>query len=245
MANGVPNPGRLILLDVARSLALVAMVMYHFVYDLQMFGYIAPGTAVTGFWAIFSRVVAGSFLCLMGFSLFLAHGRGVRWVKVWSRFAMITGAALLITIASYFALGERFIFFGILHSIAFASLAGLAFLHLPAPILLALAGGIAALPQLLRFEALGEPALIWLGLGTTPSFAADFVPVFPWFAAALLGIAIAKLLSNTGGLAWLAAFPSTPHLRALAFPGRHSLAVYLVHQPVLIGLLWCFAWATR
>ena len=245
-------------------MALVAMVTYHFVYDLEMFGYVAPYTALAGPWAFFARGVAGSFLCLAGISLYLAHGPEtvgpetvgpktdpskkyggrVRWRKFWPRFAMIAAAAGLITLATRYGLGERFIYFGILHAIAFSSLAGLAFLRLPVAALLALAAATAALPYLYRFEAASSPWLIWLGLGTTPSMAADFVPVFPWFAPVLLGIAIARSLRNTAAMARIAAVPATPLLRALAFPGRHSLAVYLIHQPVLIGLLWGFARAT-
>lgn len=242
---GASAAGRLVLLDLARTMALVAMATYHFVYDLEMFGYVAPYTALAGPWAIFARTVAASFLCLVGISLYLAHGQGIRWHKFWPRLAMIAAAAVLITIATRYALGERFIYFGILHSIAFASLTGLAFLRLPPVVLLAVAAGIAALPQLYRFEAASAPWLVWLGLGTTPSMAADFVPVFPWFAPVLLGIATARILTITGALARIAAFPTSRRLRALSFPGRHSLAFYLIHQPVLIGLLACFNWVTR
>lgn len=242
--NAVVPISRLVLLDIARTMALVAMATYHFVYDLEMFGYIAPYTAVHGPWAIFARCVAATFLCLVGIGLYLAHGQGIRWGKFWPRLAMIAAAAALITIATRYAMGERFIYFGILHSIAFASLAGLAFLRLPPALLLVLAAGIAALPQFYRFEAASAPWLIWLGLGTTPSMAADFVPVFPWFAPVLLGIAIAKYLTRSGAMAGLASVPATPRLRALGLPGRHSLVVYLIHQPILIGLLWGFGWLT-
>lgn len=232
---------RIAVLDVARTAALCGMVLFHFVFDLEAFGYLAPGTALTGGWAVFARVVAGSFLALAGISLYLAHRHAIRWAQVWPRLARIGGAAALISAGTWVALGDRMIFFGILHQIAFASVAGLLFLRLPWVVVAAAAVCVAALPQVWRSDLFAGPWLIWTGLGTRATPAADFVPVFPWFGAVLAGIALAKGLSHFGVWARLAALPASPALLRLGWPGRHSLVIYLIHQPVLIGLLWLYA----
>ncbi len=232
-----PATGRVALLDVARTAALVGMATFHFVYDLEAFGYVAPGTALTGGWAFFSRVVASSFLFLVGISLYLAHGQAIRWPKFWWRLAQVGGAAALITAATWYALGHQFIFFGILHCIAVSSLLGLVVLRWPVTVLLMVSAAVFALPRMLRLDTFGSPWLVWLGLGTTPVYAADFLPVFPWFAPVLFGIAVAKILTSQGIWPRLAR-PSGRLLQRLGWPGRHSLIIYLIHQPILIGIIW-------
>ena len=75
-----PVPARIPALDIARSLALVAMVVFHFTFDLELFGYLRPGTTtMPGPWRALAVVTAVSFLFLAGVSLWLAHGRGIRW----------------------------------------------------------------------------------------------------------------------------------------------------------------------
>lgn len=240
-APGQPRPApRILALDLARTAALVCMALFHFAFDLQMFGHLPAGTTTSGGWAIFARAIAGSFLFLAGISLALAHGRGIRWRSALRRLARVAAAAAAITLATRIALPDQFIFFGILHSIAFASLAGLAFVRLPpvVPLLAALAVWLA--PRWLFLPAFDAPALQWVGLGTLIPRSVDFVPVFPWFAPVLLGIALGTALARRGALERLAAWPSRPSrtLARLAWPGQHSLAVYLLHQPVLIALLW-------
>ncbi|SPH18416.1 hypothetical protein DEA8626_01954 [Defluviimonas aquaemixtae] len=237
--------GRIAAIDIARTVALIGMVVYHFTYDLQNFGLIAPSTATTGGWAIFARVVAGSFLFLAGVSLWLAHGRGIRWLAFRRRLVIVALAAALITVATWLAMPDRFVFFGILHSIAFASLIGLAFLRVPAPLTLAIAAAIVALRlygQSVDFDA---PWFAWTGLAANPPGSIDFVPPFPWLASCLAGIALARLATRTGLWDRLRSAERAIPTRAahvLAWPGRHSLPIYLIHQPVLIGLIWA---ATR
>ncbi|MDN5786458.1 MAG: DUF1624 domain-containing protein, partial [Pseudorhodobacter sp.] len=144
------------------------MVIYHFTFDLGMFGYIGPATAVSGFWALFARVVAGSFMALAGFSLFLAHPVSVNWPKYTRRLAVLVGCAALITVATYFVMPREFIFFGILHSIALASVLGLVFLRLTWWGTFIAGATIFALPQLYRSPAFDVPWLYWTGLG--PNF---------------------------------------------------------------------------
>jgi len=231
--------GRVPALDIARTVALAGMVVFHIVVDLELFGHLPPGTTLSGHWPAFARAVAGSFLFLAGVSLWLAHGRGIRLRPFLRRLAALSAAAGGITLVTWLAMPDRFVFFGILHSIAVASVIGLAALRLPAALTLALAALAVAAPHLLRGALPDAPWLVWLGLSATPPRSMDFVPVFPWLGACLAGIAAARFAERAG--AWRAlraAPPAGPVARALAWPGRHSLVVYLLHQPVLLALIW-------
>lgn len=233
MAEAEAPRGRIIGLDVARALAVVGMVIYHFTFDLGLFGFTPPNYAVTGFWAMFARAVAGSFLLLAGAGLVLAHGRGIVWPRFWRRFGIIAGAALLVTLATRFVMPEQFVFYGILHSIAVSSLLGLAMLRLPFAALLGLAAVFLALPQMFRHAAFDTPMLWWLGLSPSTPASMDFEPLFPWFGAFLLGMALAKILAKQG---LLVPHPVPRWLWRATWIGRHSLVIYLLHQPVLMGL---------
>lgn len=234
------NDRRIIGLDLARSAALVAMVAYHSTYDLDLFGLIPRGTATSGFFWWHARLTAGSFILLAGISLWLSHGQGIRWPAFWRRFGKISAAALTVTIVTSFALPGLTIFYGILHSIAVSSLIGLAVLRLPAVATLALAAAVAALPQVFTHPAFDGP-MVWTGLGTIRPITADFLPLFPWAAPLLAGVALGRIAAAAGLWPRLA-LTETPLLRALAWPGRNSLAIYLIHQPVLIGGFRVWFW---
>ena len=229
---------RIAAIDVARGLALLAMASYHFTWDLEFFGYTQPGLTAVGGWKLYARAIATTFLFLVGVSLVLAHGRGVRWRGFWQRLAMVAGAAVAITAATRIAVPDGFIFFGILHQIALASVLGLLFLRVPALLTASIAALVVIAPFYLRSAFFDHPALWWLGLSSTPPRSNDYVPVFPWFGAVLAGIAATKLAAAAGLLARLAKLPAGRLARPLVFIGRHSLAFYLIHQPVLIASLW-------
>lgn len=230
--------GRILLVDQARSLALLGMVIYHFCFDLELFGYLSPGTSFQGPLRGLAISVASSFLFLAGVSLILAHGDGVCWRGFWRRLAILIGAAALVSLATFFMFPQSFVYFGILHAIALFSLVGLTLIRLPA-LLLALAA-VAAFwaPDLLRSEVFAAQIWHWTGLAPMPRPSVDFIPLFPWVSALLAGMATAKSAAATGIWASLASDSSTGFARSLAWPGQHSLAIYLVHQPVLLGLIW-------
>lgn len=233
-----PPSRRVEAIDLARGLALLAMAIYHFTWDLEFFGYVEPGMTAVGGWRLFARGIASSFLFLVGVSLWMAHGRGIRWTGFWRRLGMVAGAAAVITVATWFAVPDAFIFFGILHQIAFASVAGLLFLRLPLILVLLAALFVIALPLTARFDGFDHWTLLWLGLAPVAPRSNDFVPVFPFFGAVLLGIAAARVASTTGLMDRLGRWQPGTWSRPLRFGGRHSLAVYLIHQPVLIGLVF-------
>lgn len=236
--------GRIVALDMARAGALAAMAVFHFVFDLELFGFLAPGTTMQPGWRWLAYVTAGSFLFLVGVGLWLAHGQGIRWRGYGRRLAMIVAAAGAITLVTWLAMPHAFIFFGILHSIAVASVLGLAVLRVPVAGLVVLGAAVIWLPQVARFDLFDAPGWWWTGLQAGRVQSVDYVPVFPWFGPVLFGIATGRAMSRAGAWERLARWRAGPVARALAWPGRHSLAVYLLHQPVLIALVWAAARAT-
>lgn len=213
------------------------MVAFHLVFDLQMFGLVPFGTTATPFFYWHARIVAGAFLFLSGVSLWLAHGQGIRWASFWRRWVKLAAAAALVTAATRIAMPDYYVFFGILHCLAASSLLGLLFLRLPALAIAAAGVAVMAASYHLPSEAFNAPFLRFLGLSTIPALTVDFEPLFPWFGPFLLGLASAKLASRLS-LWYLLTMPETRVTRALAWPGQRSLAIYLIHQPVLMGLIW-------
>ncbi len=236
-----PSPApRLIALDTARTLAVVCMVAFHFTFDLALFGHIPAETLQQPLWYYFPRMIAGSFLFLAGVSLWLAHGQGIRWRAFWWRFGKIAAAAAIVTAASIWFVPGGPIWFGILHAIAATSLIGLIALRLPWPVTLTLAAAIFAMAWADRSPAFDPLWLVWTGLAETRPAMGDYVPLIPWAAPALAGVAFARALRID---LWSGSAPSRA-LHRLTFPGRHSLIIYLIHQPILIGLFNLYARAT-
>ncbi len=226
-------------IDILRGAAVAAMIIYHFAWDLRFFGLIATDIVNHPFWMAFARSIAGSFLILSGVSLALMARDGLDWPAFQRRFALIAGAALLVTVATWFALPQGFIFFGILHCIAFSSLVALPFLRQPLAVVLAAAVAILVMPLIVSAPLFDAPLLQWLGLGTRVPLTNDYVPVFPWTGFALIGVALGRLIAQRPP-AWLGVQPEGV-LAFTAEAGRRSLPIYLVHQPVLMAVLYLAA----
>lgn len=232
---------RILVLDALRALALVGMVVFHFVFDLQLFGLVPRGTAFSWGWSNFARLVAASFIALAGVSLVIAHDDGIGWRAFGLRLAKIALAALAVSAATYASMPGQFVYFGILHAIATFSVIGLVFLRLRVSVLLVCAILVVAAPHVFRSDAFNAPALWWLGLSTQTAPTMDFEPLFPWFAAFLFGMAAAKVAKASGGLTHARRYSpgAYGHVKgAFLWAGRHTLLLYLVHQPVLIALIW-------
>jgi uncharacterized membrane protein len=232
------SSSRIRAIDVGRGIALVAMAIYHFTWDLEFFGYVEPGLTAVGGWKIFARCIASSFLFLVGVSLVLAHANGPRWKPFLIRLAQVAAAAGAISLATWLAVPGGFIFFGILHQIALGSLLGVLLLSLPAVVLIPIAGFVIAAPTFLRSDAFDTPWLWWVGLSSVNPHSNDYVPLFPWFGAILLGMAATKVATRLGLIERMRSWSIPRFARLLEWGGRHSLAVYLIHQPVLIALVW-------
>jgi uncharacterized membrane protein len=148
----------------------------------------------------------------------------------WRRQARLLAACIAVSIGSYLMFPDSFIFFGILHFILLASLLGrlctrFHYANLVASFLV-LSGGIFYSNPLFN-----KPLLQWIGFMTYKPFTEDYVPFFPWFGVVLAGIFLGRLLISKP----ISYCP--PGMAPLMLAGRHSLAIYLLHQPVLLGIL--------
>ena len=235
---------RLAVVDMARGAALLAMFAYHFTWDLAHFGYIDAHVPFSPGMRLFSHVIACAFLFIAGASLVLARGAPFNWRSYWRRMVMIAAAAAAVSVASRLLFPDGLILFGILQCIWTASLIALPFLFLPWPAALVATLVAVALPFVFISAGFNTPALVWTGLGTLEPVSNDFRPLLPWSAALLAGVAAMAFAAPRGATALLARVRggSAP-ARALAFGGRHSLLIYLVHQPVFFALLSASVWA--
>ncbi|GHB30718.1 membrane protein [Pseudovibrio japonicus] len=231
--------GRLILADVARGLALLAMAIYHFSWDLTWFGIVGWNVAAGPDWRLFAQLIAGSFLFLVGFSLVLAHKDGIRWKSFWRREVKVAIAALAVSVVTYFVFQDQWVRFGILHSIVVSSLLALPFLRVHYLIALLCGAGVILLYHWMGDFVLPYNQLFWLGLTSSPQSSVDYVPLIPWFGPVLLGVGCGSFFARYDLLRLLRGSAS-PNVfsRFFAWFGRHSLATYLLHQPILFGLVW-------
>ena len=229
-----PGGDRIAAVDALRGIAIVAMIAYHFVFDLRFFGLVRADFENGPFWLSARAAIVSSFLLLVGVSLALARHAGVSTPRFARRVGVIALCALAASLASYVVFPQRFIYFGILHCIAVASVLARPLAGRPA---LALGLGLVAIVAGLAWSHpfFDSRATSWLGFNTVKPPTEDFVPLFPWLGVVLAGIAAghALLRRDFAPIARLAKAPPP-----LTWLGRHSLAVYMVHQPLLLGTLW-------
>ncbi|KRA42286.1 hypothetical protein ASD80_11285 [Devosia sp. Root635] len=230
---------RFAVVDIARGVAIIAMVAYHFCWDLSYFRFIAPDVGYDPQWVMIARSILAVFLFLVGIGLVLGHGSGIRWRSFWRRWLFVVAGALIITIATYIVFPQSFVYFGVLHAIALFSLMGLAFVLTPLWLPIVVGVLVIALPFIYSDPLFNQKLWSWLGFWQVPPPTNDLVPVFPWFGAVLLGIIATRLVLASGLAARLAAIAPSGRLpRLLAFLGRWSLLIYLLHQPILLGLVY-------
>ena len=223
-------------MDAARGVAILMMVVYHFVFDLYAFGGYDVD-AVGGFWARFADATASLFLFLVGVSLAISSGRGGGgFRKYLLRGIRILGYGLLLT-AIFLVFGMGIVAFGILHLIGVSIILSYPFLKLRFANLVL---GVVIFAAGLYVQAWDPTGSAWLlPFGVVPEGWAmpDYRPLLPWFGVVLVGLFFGNTVYGDGrrpeGLPSAAPAPARPLLPL----GQNSLAIYLVHQPVMILLL--------
>lgn len=240
--NALPSQSsmkRISFVDALRGLAILGVVLFHTVWDLRFFGFSQYSAFWDPIWLGFAKVLINTFLGLAGFSLVLAHEKTIHWASFWRRELVLVACAIGISIATFFAFAEGFVYFGVLHAIALFSLMGLVVLRLPTWLVIFGIIGFIAPPFIWPHEAFNVRWLSWIGFWTQHPNTQDLVPIFPAFGAILVGMLVARYRNSVALISATLGLSSKNILwRFLVWCGRKSLIIYLAHQPIVFGLLF-------
>jgi uncharacterized membrane protein len=236
--------GRVWKIDCLRGIAVVMMIIFHILYDMYYFsGY--PFALYSGFWWLFARATAGIFVFLVGISLTLSYsrarprlsGQGLT-IKYLKRGLKIFGWGLLITAITWLFLADRgAIWFGVLHLIGISIILARPLLRFER-LNLVLGLLFICVGSYLYTVIFMFPWLLPLGLRPAAFYSLDYLPIFPWFGIVLLGMFIGKRLFPDGRRKSNKNLRMPKAARHVCFLGRHSLLVYLLHQPVLVAVIY-------
>ena len=224
---------RIVSIDVLRSFAIVLMVVFHFIYDLRFFGYVEWNIPDGVGWRTFRHIILIAFLICLGASLHLSYQNGIDWKKFSKRLTQVLVSALAISLVSLVIVPNNYIYFGVLHFIAVASVLCIMFANKPRA---SLSIGLFIIATY-NIGAVSEKWPFTYILDHLPVYSNDYVGLFPWLGVVFVGIWSASLsfvkndpLLNLKKHTWI------------VFPGKHSLVIYLVHQPALFAIFGLIAY---
>ena len=228
--------------DALRGLAMVWMTLFHFSFDLNQFGLIQQNFYADPIWTWQRVCIVSLFLFCAGFGQAAATAQGQSWHRFWARWVRVAGCALLVSAGSWLMFPNSFIYFGVLHGMALMLIVlrltahwgrwlwWLGALAVATKFIAAYALQISTSAQFVHF--FNSPALNWLGWITQKPVTEDYAPIFPWLGVMWLGMLCGRWALARGGSVLRGAAPAW-----LAGLGRWSLSYYMLHQPVLLGLL--------
>ena len=226
---------RNVTIDIMRTIAIVLMVIFHFAYDLHFFGWVDWNVPNGSGWKEFRLIILTLFFLSVGASLVFAHRQRVDFKSYAKRIMWIAVWAFAISLFTYQFFYSNWIFFGVLHFIAVASILCLPLVRYP---VIATSVGVLSVALFLTNVITSKwPFNLWeLGLPSSPNY---YVALFPWIGVVLLGIGV--------GHFFVKGFDPCASLKLstkFTFLGRHSLMVYVLHQPLFFAILGSVYWLT-
>ncbi|SMB83347.1 Uncharacterized membrane protein [Desulfonispora thiosulfatigenes DSM 11270] len=215
-------------IDFLRGIALVLMIYYHLCFDLVEF-YDYSLNYEGGLIYLLGKLSSTLFIILAGISSSLSKNNYKRSIK-------ILGFALIITIATYIFDPETYIRFGILHLLGLSIFLSTFFIKLSKYTLLILGLLITLIGYYFKNITMSSNLLFPLGLINDNYISLDYFPLFPYFGVFLLGMFLGKILYQQKR----SIINLNLNIEAISYLGRHSLLIYLVHQPLLLAFLYLF-----
>lgn len=224
-------------LDVLRGVFILGMLIVHFIYDLQTFLNI-PILADSSLFSFIQDWGGVLFFLISGICATL----GSHPVR---RGLIVFGCGLAVSAVTYgmyhfgFAGKSMIIYFGVLHCLGACMILWPTFRHAPwqsliVPALIMILLGLELEPY--RFDT----GLRYIAFGFRPVafFSADYFPLLPFLGFFLLGGVLGKTLYRKKETLLPMISDRNIMVRALSFIGRWSLPIYMLHQPVITGLIY-------
>jgi len=225
-------------LDLLRGVTLISMIAYHGTWNfVYLFGVDLPWyEALPGH--IWQQSICWTFILLSGF----CFSMGSRHLK---RGLEVFGGGLLVSAVTLIAMPENRILFGILtftgSAMLLMTLLEKALKKVPAGI-----GAVASMVLFFFFESWQAPIWLhrnlltaYLGFPTRDFVSMDYFPIFPWIFLFIAGYFLYRIFHSR---LWDEKLFARGNLPVLGWLGRHTLPIYLLHQPVLygLGLAWYY-----
>ena len=239
------SPERFWEIDALRGIAILMMITYHVIFDLNFFGFTSTDLNSPPV-LVFLYPIGTLFLLLVGISLTLSYARVKSiltkhqlWIKYLQRGSSVFGFGLLITLVTWVYPHNGFIVFGVLHCIGLSILLAYPFIRYR---LSALLVGLLCISLGIAFRfmfTVDFPWLLWLGFVPTQFYTLDYFPLLPWFGIVLIGIFLGNSLYHNNTRKFrVKNYSHSIISRFLCFLGRHSLIIYLLHQLIIVGILY-------
>ena len=232
-AQAIRPKGRVLTIDALRGLCLVLMIAYHFTYDLVFYCGFPRSILQSPVMAVVQVFASSAFILLAGVSCRLSRSN-IR------RGFLVLGAGAVVQIVS--GLWGDSIHFGILHFMGCAMLIyGMTdWIWQGMGKWLPILSVACFLPAKLLLPArVGVSFLFPFGLMGPDFRSSDYFPLLPWFFLFLLGTWLGGYVKDRRGPGWLYDIG----VPGLNWMGRHSLLIYMVHQPVLVGAAYLLSMA--
>jgi uncharacterized membrane protein len=238
------QPQRFIELDILRGFAILFMIILHLFWDLDYFGIVPLNK---NFYSL-NIIVPVMFFLLVGICQAVNNNKyqgqpKKMYLRTIQRGLWILNLGMLFTLLTAVFLPDRPILFGVLHCIGCCIILTVPFLKLKSTnaiyATLIIIAGIA----IGTFFMVENPNIFQLAAGFHQSDIAahtiDYFPILPWLGVCLLGITLGNILYKNNKrrfpLPNLSKYKST---KIFSWLGQHSLAIYLVHQPIIAGVLF-------
>lgn len=226
-------------LDIARGIATLVMISYHFCWDINYFvrNFELPYVV----WEYTSYAIASSFLLIVGISSYIEFKKSPteeKKRKFTKKILRTLLAASAVTVSSLFFMSDRPIYFGILHCIVVSYLLVGFFMRRSNKLTLATAVLFIVVGIYFYTKPFRGLPLFWLIQSNFKVVMSDYLPLMPWFGIILLGTLLGKkiapaLESRNKSINK----ESSLMTKSLTFIGQHTLIIYLLHQPIMMGVL--------
>lgn len=241
-------------IDFLRGFAVLLMLLYHFLYDLDFFG-LADIQIRSGLILYAGRSSALLFILISGTALSISHSRALNkelsetgaencgkkaenLLKYLKRGLKLYLMGLLLTGITWIFLPEEYIVFGILHFFGVSAVLVYPFLKYGKEnLFFSLIFGLSGF--YLKGTTFGFSSLLWLGFTPENFRTIDYFPIFPWFGVLLAGVFLGNFLYATGKRQFEIPYTGkNPLFRLFSRAGQHSLIIYFIHQPIFLGFLF-------
>jgi uncharacterized membrane protein len=233
-------------IDCLRGFAVILMLGYHFLYDLDFFG-LADIELRAGTLLYIGRGAAFLFILISGTALSISRSRALasgapgkseeNFSKYLKRGLKLFSMGMIITGVTWFFFPGQYILFGILHFFGVSAVLAYPFLKYGKENLLF--GMFCALTGFyLKEKTFGFSALLWMGFRPEGFTTLDYFPLLPWFGVLLAGIFLGNSLYKDGNRHF--EVPEADKFffsKLLSRIGKHSLSIYFIHQPLFLGFL--------